>query len=132
MKKELAFVDHSFHKFSHSGDFLREILSEKYTITDFWDNQWKGGSSVSPDVLNEYDVIFYFQALNPFKEILKITRPIYWAPMYDGVRLDFPYWKLLAFTQVKVLAFSEKIAEASKFARIPFISLRYYLMTRPQ
>lgn len=127
MKKKLAFVDHSFHKFSHSGDFLREILSKEYAITDFWDDQWKGGNSVSPDMLNNYDVIFYFQAMNPYNEILKIHRPMYWAPMYDGVRFDFPYWKLLSFTQIRILAFSEKVAGMSRLANIPFISLKYFL-----
>ena len=37
-KKRLAYVNYWYHRYSKSGDFLREILSEEFEITDFW---WK-------------------------------------------------------------------------------------------
>ena len=33
-KKRLAYIDYWSHKFTRSGDFLREILSEEFEITD--------------------------------------------------------------------------------------------------
>ena len=35
-KQHLAFVDHSFHIKTRSGDFLRNIFKEKYIINDYW------------------------------------------------------------------------------------------------
>ena len=34
-KKRLAYVDYWSHKYTKSGNFLREILSEEFEITDF-------------------------------------------------------------------------------------------------
>ena len=35
MKKEIAFIDHNFHKKSRSADFLRKIFEKKYKIKNF-------------------------------------------------------------------------------------------------
>ena len=37
-KKRLAYIDYWSHRYTKSGDFLREILAEEFEITDFW---WK-------------------------------------------------------------------------------------------
>ena len=47
-KKKLAFVDYWTHQNTKSGDFLREILSEKFTIYDFWWKEKKFGSFSFP------------------------------------------------------------------------------------
>ena len=42
-KKRLAYVDYWSHQYTRSGDFLREILSEEFEITDFW---WKPNNKI--------------------------------------------------------------------------------------
>ena len=65
-KQHLAFVDHSFHIKTRSGDFLRNIFKEKYIINDYWvDKNLKFDKEIF-----DYDNIFFFQILPPLK-ILK-------------------------------------------------------------
>ncbi|MBU4370176.1 glycosyltransferase [Candidatus Parcubacteria bacterium] len=126
-KPTLAFVDHSFHKKSHSGDFLRELFSEHFQITDFWDDSWDGGKQIKAMELNKYDYIFYFQLINSINELKKIKSKIIWAPMYDGVNLnDALYWKLLATFPVKIICFSEKIYNHCIKYSIEAIKIQYY------
>jgi len=42
-KKRLAYIDYWSHQDTKSGDFLREILSEEFEITDFW---WKPNEKI--------------------------------------------------------------------------------------
>jgi len=35
-KIKLAFLDHSYHFKTRSGDFLRDIFKSKFLIKDFW------------------------------------------------------------------------------------------------
>ena len=55
-KKRLAYVDYWSHKYTKSGDFLREILSEEFEITDFW---WKPNEKISLDEINKFENIFF-------------------------------------------------------------------------
>ena len=50
-KKRLAYVDYWSHKYTKSGDFLREILSEEFEITDFW---WKPNEKIPLDEINKF------------------------------------------------------------------------------
>lgn len=126
-KPTLAFVDHSFHKKSHSGDFLRELFSEHFQITDFWDDSWNGGKQIEVNELNKYDYVFYFQLINPISDLKKIKSKIIWAPMYDGINLnDGLYWKILATFPIKILCFSEKIYDHCVKYGIEAVKVQYY------
>ena len=56
MKKKLAYVDYWSHKNTKSGDFLRDILSENFEITNFW---WKENDNIPLDQLDKFDYIFF-------------------------------------------------------------------------
>jgi hypothetical protein len=47
MKKSIVFVDHSFHKWTLSSVFFREILRENFNIIDIWDDSWNGGKGIN-------------------------------------------------------------------------------------
>lgn len=125
-KPTLAFVDHSFHQKSHSGDFLRSLFSNYFEITDYWDESWKGGKQISAKELNKYDYIYYFQLINSFDELKKIKSKIIWSPMYDGVTFDDQYWKILATFPIKILCFSKKVYDQCLKYGIQAISVQYY------
>ena len=36
MKPKLAFIDHHFHKYTKSGDFLKKIFLEKFDVKHFY------------------------------------------------------------------------------------------------
>jgi hypothetical protein len=126
-KPKLAFIDHSFHKKSRSGDFLRQIFAEHFEITDYWDESWQGGPTVPPEDINKHDYAFYFQVLNPFSELERIRVPILWAPMYDGIKFDYFYWKAVSQFDVKILSFSKKITDWLAGFPNPVLPLQYYI-----
>ena len=126
----MAFVDHSFHKKTQSADFLRTIFSEHFAVTNLWDSSWKDGESISPAVLNEFDYIFYFQSINAFTDLLQITRPIIWAPMYDNIR-DDGFWRRLSSLHIKVLAFSSGVTALCQRFNIPSIKIKYFIKPVP-
>jgi glycosyltransferase involved in cell wall biosynthesis len=126
-KPSLAFVDHSAHLKSHSGDFLREIFKDQFEITDYFDESWKGGKTVSPEIINKHDFVFYFQSINPPSELKKIRIPILWAPMYDGIKFNWFYWKTYSmFSNLKILSFSKTITSYIKQFDINTLNLQYY------
>lgn len=126
-KPKLAFVDHSFHKKTGSANFLRNILKEKFEVIDFWDESWNGGKQVNILELEKYDYIFYFQVINKIQDLFKLKSKIIWAPMYDGQRLDYMYWKLLSTSNIKILSFSKKIENQCKKYKIQTLSTKKYI-----
>ncbi|MBI5134442.1 MAG: glycosyltransferase [Candidatus Taylorbacteria bacterium] len=126
-KLRLAFIDHSFHKKSRSGDFLRRIFSDHFEITDYWDESWQGGATVPPEEINKHDYAFYFQVLNPFHELERIRVPMLWAPMYDGIKFNYFYWKAISQFDIKILSFSKKITSWLTAFSNPVLPLQYYI-----
>jgi len=58
-KKRLAYVDYWSHQYTKSGDFLREILSEEFEITDFW---WKPNNKIPLNEINKFEYIFFLDS----------------------------------------------------------------------
>lgn len=125
-KPRLAFIDHSFHQKSRSGDFLRKLLENHFSITNYWDESWQGGLAIDPDIINTHDYVFYFQSLNKLIDLRKITIPIIWAPMYDGEKFTYFRWKTLSKLPIKIISFSKKISFACQYFNIPYLELQYY------
>lgn len=115
MKPKIALIDHSFHKKTHSTDFIREILSHNFEVENFWDESWQGGKTIKVDEISRSDYFVFFQSLLKFQELKKIGKEIVWIPMYDNetankFRWDrCLYYKLLAMSGVKALCFSKKM-----------------------
>lgn len=126
-KPTMAFIDHSFHKKTKSGDFMKELLSQYFEITHYWDESWNSGQRIDIEELNKYEYVFFQQIINPLNEIRQLHAKIIWAPMYDGTNFDYFYWKTLSFLPVKVLCFSEKIYSHCKKFGIDSIKLKYFL-----
>ena len=62
----IAYVDHSFHRKTHSTDFLPEILRRHGHIVDyFWDDAWNSGAPVIWEDVQSYVVVIMFQAFCP-------------------------------------------------------------------
>ena len=127
IKKKLAFIDHSFHKKTKSANFLRDLFNEHFKVDSFWDDSWSGGVEFDISICEDYDYIFYFQVLNKIEDISKIRAKIIWAPMYDGQRLDYLYWKYLSTTNILILAFSESIENQCKKFNIRHLYIKKYI-----
>ena len=130
MKKKLAYVDYWSHKNTKSGDFLRDILSENFEITNFW---WKENDNIPLDQLDKFDYIFFFHVMFPYQVMKRFkNKKIMWAPMYDALnfRNNFfkkIFWKQISNLGIKILIFSKKISESIGNENIKFLKLNYYL-----
>ena len=62
MKKKIAFIDYWHHKYTRSGDFLRDEFSKEFEITDFW---WSKNSLIPINELKKFDYIFFFSSYVP-------------------------------------------------------------------
>jgi len=129
-KPTLAFVDHSFHKKTHSGDFLRELFSSHFTVMDIWDNSWNKGEEIDANEINKCDYVFYFQVISPLNILIKLTPKIIYAPMYDGEKFNDLYWKNIANLPIKIVCFSNKIYEHCKKYGVDAINVQYYFDPR--
>lgn len=125
-KPTLAFVDHSFHKKTHSADFLRDFFRDYFDITDYWDERWCGGAAVSSYLLNQHEYVFYFQVINDFSELKKVKSKIIWAPMYDGLPPGNFFWKVVGALGIKLICFSAPVFSKAYENNIPNIRVKYY------
>ena len=129
-KKRLAYVDYWSHKYTKSGDFLREILSGEFEITDFW---WKPNEKIPLDEINKFENIFFFHVIFPHQIMKKFSgKKIMWAPMYDALNFRNSFfksifWKQIANLGIKVLKFSDKITESIGKEKIDSLKLNYFI-----
>ena len=126
MKKELAFVDHNFHKKSRSADFLREIFEKKYKIKNYWWSLKDHYQLINK--IKKYNHFFFFQSLLPLDDMIKIKdKNIIWAPMYDNLNLSDNYWKKIKYLDIRILSFSKPVKNLSKKYNCDHIDLKYAL-----
>ena len=129
-KKPLAYVDYWSHKYTKSGDFLREILSEEFEITDFW---WKPNNKIPLNEINKFEYIFFFHVMFPHQIMKKLEKKkIMWAPMYDALNfrnsfLKSIFWKQISNLGIKVLEFSDKITQSIETEEIDSLKLNYFI-----
>ena len=129
-KKKLAYVDYWSHQNTKSGDFLREILSEEFEITDFW---WKPNHKIPLNEINKFEYIFFFHVMFPHQIIKKLKKKkIMWAPMYDALNFrnfffKSIFWKQISNLGIKVLKFSDKITQSIGTEEIDSLKLNYFI-----
>lgn len=128
-KPRLAFVDHSFHLKTKSVDFMRELMSDGFEVTEFWDDSWQGKPAVSVDEINagNFDYVLFFQVLPPVKELRKLNAKLIWTPMYDGTPVDHGgFWLQLATLPILIIGFSSTVHSIAERYGISSMYLRYY------
>lgn len=131
MKPKLAFIDHHFHKYTKSGDFLKKIFLEKFDVKHFY---IKSDKDYYRDIY-EFDNFFCFQMLPPLSVLKKIKKKnIVWAPMYDS--LHYPYnfrktlWDIVEYFNIKVIFFSKKLKSYSIKNKINHVDLKYFVKNK--
>jgi hypothetical protein len=133
MISKVAFIDHNYHIKTKSGDFLRKILEFEFEI----DNYWVGSDLKFEPKIFDYQNLFFFQILPPFKILKKLKgKNIIWAPMYDSPHHPYGYsrvlWKIIKYFDIKVLSFSKKITDQIKKTDISYLDLKFYKKTKYQ
>ena len=93
-KKRLAFIDYWSHQNTKSGDFLREIFSKEFEITDFW---WKPNERIPLEFKKKNEKkIFYDVIYNPKKTNFLLDGENLGNKAENGIRM-FIYQAQLSF-----------------------------------
>ncbi len=130
MKPALALVDHSFHQQTRSSDFLRSYLHDHFTVTEYWDDSWQGGQTVTVNQLNQgkFDHIVFLQTLPPLQDLSRVHGRMVWIPMYDGVyQYDKTFWSALAQLPITVISFSQTLYDSLLSYGIDCHYIQYWL-----
>lgn len=113
-----AFIDHSFHKKTSSNAFIKELLSETFDLTYYYDESWIGGKKVNIDTLknSNYEYIFYWQVIHDVRELKKLkNKKIIWFPMWDEVvGMSTTGWLLFRTIPIKIVCFSKTLYDKLK------------------
>jgi glycosyltransferase involved in cell wall biosynthesis len=113
MKKKAAFVDHSFHKKTQCTVCLKQLLSERFELVEYYDESWNGGNEVDINLLTEYEYIFYFQVIHnakKFKSLENNKAKIIWFPMWDSVAgMKNSEWLRYQTIPIKIVCFSKTL-----------------------
>ena len=131
VRLSLAFVDIEAHRRTHSGDFLRRLFAVHCDVTDYWMAGPGPRHAVPLRQLNEHDAVFFFQGISPVADLLRLTPPATWAPMYDGEVFNYGYWRRLALANVKALSFCRRLDNWAAHCGLPFLSVQYYMDPAP-
>ncbi len=120
--KRLLFVDHSFHQKTGSSKFFIDMLKARYQVTYVVDATWDQNQTIKEQhTYNGYDIVVFWQQVNPriFKSIN--CKNIVYVPMYDGCSdRGLDYW--YAFRDIKIINFSkalELLLDRADFNTLP-------------
>jgi glycosyltransferase involved in cell wall biosynthesis len=127
--KRLLFVDHSFHRKTGSSEFFIDMLKTKYQVTCIEDTRWDQSHSIKNKeqniVYKGYDILVFWQQINP--QILKLvdSKNIIYVPMYDacGDR-GLDYW--YTFKDIKIINFSKTLELLLVRSDFNTLSVKYF------
>ncbi len=124
MKPDCLFIDHAYHRKTRSTLFLREQLSEAYTVTDFWLEDY------STERLQELldtpaELYLVFQQDFLVRFLTSNGRRVLSVPMYDGTGEIGPeHW--LTQTDALILNHSSTLHRVVTALGLASIVQRYY------
>lgn len=134
-KPKLIFIDHSFHKKTGSVNFLRDILSAKFNITNIWDESWADGKPISASEINMLDpaIVIYFQSIGKISEIKKIhSKNIIWVPMEGEYFNRKSTWLNYKKINLKILCFSKEIFSTVSKLGFDTLYVQYFIEPKKQ
>lgn len=128
---QALFVDHSFHKKTHSTDFIPKLLSREFSLEVVYDENWRDDRPAKVKIPNSTKYLFYCQVLPEIEDLKKQTKnkKIIWFPMYDAVitGMNKKYLKNLAKLPMKVICFSRTLFNIFKKAGFNGKYIQYYI-----
>ena len=128
-KNKVVFVDHSYHKKTHSGDFLRDALRLKFDLIDLWDDKWGSSMELVVEKINSFnaDFVVFFQSILSKNELIQINAPVIWVPMYDAI-VNMPSYKLheLSTIPIKIISFSKNLTKKFRLIGFDVFEAQYY------
>lgn len=126
--EKVVFIAHSYHKKTHSCDFIIDYLKEFFEVEIFFDEEWETGNKVDWKLFNDkyYAVIIWqmFPKREDFESIP--NKNIIYFPMYDQVeKWQFSQWYLCK--NIKIVSFSSTLYKKLKKWGFNSIYIQYFI-----
>jgi len=125
-REKVAFIDWDVHQTTQSFAFLRAAVADSLDVCDLWYPMAERRSRISLRTLNAYRYAVFCQAISPMRILRRTSTMVTWAPMYDGEGFCAGYWRLLAETGTKIIAFSSRIGAWAESFGLDCLRVRYY------
>jgi len=131
MRNKLIFVDHSYHKKTHSSDFFIEILkSGGLDVKLIYDYSWNEGSryDIGYIINSDIDTVLFWQVLPTTNELRKLrNKKIILVPMYDSaMAVSSSYWWKLKKYNLKIISFSSTLHRILLSYGLKTMYLKYF------
>lgn len=131
MNNKIVFIAHSYHKKTHSYDFIVDYLKNFYDVEILFDEKWETGKEINWSAFDDnYKAIVIFQMFPDEKDFKKIKNEnIIYMPMYDHVeKWHFKKWH--ACKNIKIVNFSYSLHK--KLKKWGFNSIYVQFFIEPQ
>ena len=128
MSDKIVFIAHSYHKRTHSYDFIVDYLKKFYDVEIIFDEKWETGKEIDWSVLDDsYKAIVIFQMFPDEKDFKKITNSnIVYMPMYDHVK-KWHFKKWYDCKNIKIINFSYYLHKKLKKWGFNSIYIQYFI-----
>lgn len=130
-KKTLLFIGHTYHLKTKSSNFIQDILSKEYEITNFNFDPFTDDPSVYQKLGGQsFDVVVLWQimpSIITLKRYVNFKKGIFF-PMYDYYvaqgRMEMPLWE--EYTNMQMICFSKSIYKDLKTAGFSAKYIQYF------
>jgi len=125
----IAAIDHSFHKKTHSTEFIFDILAECGAVERFYCDRWQGGHGVDIEAIRRgrYDAIVFIQQMYRRRELRRLGNPrkLVLVPMYDGLA-DWTQKHWRRYRPFQLISFSSTLHHIATAAGCRSVYVRYF------
>lgn len=123
---KLLFVDHNFHKKTHSADFFLKILRKSFDVTEhYYARAYKTGSEKA---MKDQDIAVIWEfPISRSRFFFPGKRNVF-VPMYDNEWGSYWQWKRIAWSGIGVISFCDKLTEHARRCGVTnLLEARYFL-----
>jgi len=128
LNEKIVFVAHSYHKKTHSCDFMVDYLKEFFDVEIVFDEEWETGKKIDWSKFNsEYKAVIIWQMFPEKENFEKIPNEnIIYFPMYDQVeKWHFKQWYLCK--NIKIVSFSSTLHKQLKKWGFNSLYVQYFI-----
>ena len=109
----ILLVDHKCHLRTKSFDFVRRLLSRRFTVlTHHYDVVYKPG--IHKDMLSQADVVVFLEFLASRFALGVTGKCCVYFPMYDNEWRSVGLWKRLALLGMNVVSFCRRVSDHAR------------------
>lgn len=126
--KKLLYIGHAYHNKTKSSQFLKNMMSERYNITQFdYDPESDNFDKFQQLDGQSFDIVVLFQIMPPMHKLKKYVKcdKIVFFPMFDGSPdIKHPIWS--EYKDCIIINFSKTLHKRCKHVGLASFYIQYF------